>query len=89
VTLRNRYRAQVAKPLLREKEISDDLPLGVTLPLKSDAFIPSLSRSCGTKLALPSVRKICGMDYPRNGIYPIFFGATSTHPTANFIPLLS
>ena len=39
-TLRTRYLAQVEKPLLREKEISDDLPPGVTLPRKTDAFIP-------------------------------------------------
>jgi signal transduction histidine kinase len=39
-TLRSRYVARVSKPILREREFSDDLPHGVTLPTKTAAFIP-------------------------------------------------
>lgn len=38
--LRNRYAVQIIKPILREREFSDDLPPGVTLLTKADAFIP-------------------------------------------------
>ena len=86
--LRAWYTTQINKPILRERELSDDLPSGVTLPLKTDAFIPQYFKVTRYDPETPIGSEELWKSLPRREDLPDFLWGYIHSPQSELHPLV-